>query len=255
MNARLRSSWLSWSGAALVFSAVLVPAPVFAQAGAGDGYLFHRPQASMSLRLGVARPSETGKLFEFTRDNLMVNKGDFTSFSMGADLDIAVTSRLAVQFGATVAQANKLSEDRNFIDNNDLPIEQTTSFRRSPVTLGLKYYLTSPGASLGRYAWVPNRIAPYVAAGGGLMHYRFRQSGDFVDYQTLDVFNTTLSSSGWSGTSYVSGGAVISLSARMGLVTEARYDRARAPLGTDFQGFDRIDLSGVSVTTGLHLRF
>ena len=93
----------------------------------------------MSLRLGVARPSETGKLFEFTRDNLMVNKGDFTSFSMGADLDIAVSSRLAVQFGATVAQANKLSEDRNFIDNNDLPIEQTTSFRRSPVTLGLKY--------------------------------------------------------------------------------------------------------------------
>jgi hypothetical protein len=41
----------------------------------------------------------------------------------------------------------------------------------------------------------------------------------------------------------------------MGLVTEARYERARAPMSSDFVGFDRIDLSGFTLSTGLHLRF
>jgi hypothetical protein len=50
-------------------------------------------------------------------------------------------------------------------------------------------------------------------------------------------------------------GVNYSLSSRFGLVTEARYERAKAPMSSDFIGFDRIDLSGLTFTTGLHIRY
>ncbi|MFO0093628.1 MAG: hypothetical protein ACK54K_04905, partial [Gemmatimonadaceae bacterium] len=135
------------------------------------------------------------------------------------------------------------------------PIEQRTQFRRVPLTAGLKWNLRPAGRTVSRYAWVPTRLVPYVAAGGGLMHYRFGQSGDFVDFRTNDVFGETLRSSGWTGTVYAAAGATWSLNPTVGLTSELRYDRARATLGRDFEGFDPIALSGVGLTAGLLFRF
>ncbi len=61
-------------------------------------------------------------------------------------------------------------------------------------------YLADPGRSIGRFAWIPNRFAPYVGAGGGAMWYRFRQEGDFIDFDTLKVFPDTFDSDGWTPT-------------------------------------------------------
>ena len=253
MNRRVRSSWMA---AALAVGAMATsPSLVTAQTGAGDGFLFHSPQASLGLRIGASRPSADSKIFSFTSDKLTVNRGDFAGISAALDLDVAITRRVAFQMGAAISAREAGSHYRDFADNDSAEIEQSTSFRRAPLTAGLKVYLTSPGRSLGRFAWVPSKFAPYVAGGAGLMYYSFRQSGDFVDFENFDVFPSTLESSGWTGMAYGAAGINYTLSARMGLVTEARYDRARANMSTDFQGFDRIDLSGLSLTTGLHLRF
>lgn len=232
-----------------------LPARAEAQSGGGDGFLFRAPRGSVSLRLGVARPSGNSNVFDFTSQQLTVDNGDFTGVSGAVDMDFTVTRRTAVQLGVSITDRDASSEYRDYVDNNDLPIEQRTSFRRVPVTGGLKVYLTPPGRSLGRFAWVPSKLAAYVSGGGGLVYYSFKQSGDFVDFQDLAVFPTSLESSGWTGTAYGATGANFSLSTRVGLVTEARYDWARATMSSDFQGFDRIDLSGLSLTTGLHFRF
>ena len=141
------------------------------------------------------------------------------------------------------------------MDNKDLPIEQTTELRRLPLMMGLRYYLAPPGRSLGRLAWVPARFAPYVTGGVGTVWYKLMQTGDFVDFQTLDVFHTTLESNAWALAGYGAVGMEYSLNARAGLVTEARYDRAHAGMSSDFSGFNRIDLSGLTGTLGLMFRF
>jgi hypothetical protein len=87
------------------------------------------------------------------------------------------------------------------------------------------------------------------------MYYKFTQTGDFVDFQDNDVFPSTLESSDWTPTAYGAVGFNYNLTARAGIVTEARYERAQADMGRDFVGFPRIDLSGWGVTTGLSLRF
>ena len=226
-----------------------------AQPDAGDGFMFHAPRGGLSLRIGYARPSADSKVFDFVSKQLTVGKGDFAGGSIAADVEIPVATRAAVLVGAAISARAAQSEYRNFVDNNDLPIEQRTEFRRVPLSLGVKYYLAPPGRALSRLAWVPATVAPYVAAGGGWTYYSFRQSGDFVDFKTLDVFTSTMQSYGWSSAMYAATGVHYGLSAHADLVTEARYDRSRAPMSNDFQGFDRISLSGLSLTAGVHFRF
>lgn len=250
------SSGRKWLVGAVVATALaLSPQTSRAQSGEGDGYLFHTPLAALTIRLGAAQPTASSRVFDFTSQQLTVNKSDFLGFSGGADLEFNPVPRLGVLMGVNASARNTPSNYRNFVDNNDQEIEQATSFRRASWTTGLKYYFTNPGRSVSRFAWVPNRVTPYVTAGGGVMYYSFRQTGDFVDFADNGVFNTTLESSGWTPTLYGSAGVQYALSARMSLITEARYDRASSAMSKDFQGFDRIDLSGFALSTGLHLRF
>jgi hypothetical protein len=139
-----------------------------------------------------------------------------------------------------------------------VPIVQTTRFQRVPVTGSIKAYLAPRGRSVGRLAWVPTKLAPYVGAGGGFLWYRFKQDGDFVDFarQTGNIFTSTFESDKWTPSAHAFTGVDYSLSPRVALTGEARYTWGRAPLNRDyFTGFERIDLSGVAATAGLSFRF
>ncbi len=240
--------------AALAAGLILTPIGLFAQSS-GDGFLFGRPHVTLTLRGGFASPTASSDVFAFAAKQLTVGKGDFGSASFGADFGVRLRERLNLQFSASSMGRNVDSEFRDWVDNNDKPIEQRTTFRRTPVTVGLKYYLSAPGRSVSRLAWVPSRFAPYVSAGGGQMWYRFKQAGDFVDFQTLDVFKSDLTSSSWTGVAYGSGGIDYTVSPHLALTTEARYDYSRATMNKAFEGFNRIDLSGLSANVGLTVRY
>ena len=119
----------------------------------------------------------------------------------------------------------------------------------------MKAYLRDRGRSIGRFAWVPADWAPYVGAGAGWVWYRFRQDGDFVDFETLDIFPDTYTSKGRAPTLHLYGGADWSLGPSFFLTGEARYAWASADLSGDFVDFDPVDLSGLQATVGLSVRF
>lgn len=233
----------------------MVPLVASAQAGSGDGFLFGAPRGSFTLRGGITRPSEGSDLFAFVRKELTVGRGDFTGGSLSGELAFFASDRLALQLGVGFSRRTVASVYRDWVDNDDREIEQSTVLRRVPLSAGLRYNLLPSGRSLGRLAWVPARAVPYVSGGVGITWYSFRQAGDFVDYQTLDVFGTSLASSAWAPTAFGAVGVDYALAARLGLVLEARYDGARARMSSDFSGFNSIDLSGVAATAGLTVRF
>ncbi len=237
----------------LLASALALPTALHGQSG--NGFLFGRPHVTVSLRGGVAQPTASSDVFAFSSQRLTLGRGDYLGGAYGLELGLRVAERLDVQIGVAYSNRKANSEFRDWIDNNDKPIEQTTSFRRTPITLGLKYYLTSPGRTLGRLAWIPARIAPYVSAGGGVMSYDYRQSGDFVDFKSFDVFHSTLSSHALAAMVYGAAGVDYSLTPNLSVMTEARYDASRAKMNNDFQGFNHIDLSALAVTAGLNVRF
>jgi opacity protein-like surface antigen len=239
----------------MALAAMLALAPAAGAQQGGDGFLFRPPVGAITIRGGIARALGNSDVFDFSRERLTLGSNAFTGFDVGADLAINLSDRLDVVVGASHARSSAKSEFRRFVDQSDLPIEQTTTLARTPITASVRAYLAPRGRSIGRFAWVPNRVAPYVGAGGGAMWYQFRQAGDFVDEQTLDVFPATLRSSGWTPTAHGLAGVEFALSPHVALSTEARYTWARAAMSDDFTNFDRIDLSGLVATAGLSLRF
>lgn len=180
---------------------------------------------------------------------------DLAGLSGGLDLAIPVSRRLDLVLGVSRAWSNHRSEYRDWVDQNDLPIEQSTSLRRAPFGASLRFQFLPRGQQIGSFAWIPSRLTPWVGLGGGAMHYRLDQRGDFVDYETFDVFSGVAASEGWTPFAQASAGAGWALTPRLDLTTEVRYLRARAELGSEFVGFDRLDLSGVATLVGLTVRF
>jgi hypothetical protein len=239
----------------LLLAALAGGRPAWAQQGSGDGFLFDRPSVSFTLRGGFDRAIAGSDVFSFATDQLTLERRDFSSVTGGVDLAVWLTPRVDFVLGGSYSGTRAPSEFRDFVDTDDRPIEQTTTFKRVPLTASVKAYLAPRGRSIGRFAWIPSRYAPYVGAGGGAMWYRFRQDGDFVDFRTNDIFREQLSASAWTPTAHGMAGIDYALGARYALTGEARYSWARADMSNDFTDFDRIDLSGVSATVGFSVRF
>lgn len=237
--------------------AVAIAAIPFAARGqeSGNGFLFGAPGGSLTLSGGWALASAHSDLFSYTTELLTLKRRDFSSPAFGADLAFRVLSRTELVVSGGFSGTSKRSEFRGFIDNNHQPIEQTTTFNRFPVTVGVKQYLTANGRSIGKFAWIPSRFAAYVGASGGTMYYRFRQDGDFINFQTTAVFPSLLVSEGWTPMANAMAGVDYALGPRFAITTEARYLWSSAELSQDFSDFHRLDLSGVSTTVGLSIRF
>jgi opacity protein-like surface antigen len=220
----------------------------------GDGYLFHRPDVTLSVRGGYSRADAKSDVFDEVTSILTLDRRDFSGLTVGGDLAVHAGNRVDVVFAGGYSRSSHKSEFRDFVDNNDLPIEQTTTFERIPITANLRINLSEPGRAVGSLAWIPNRVVPYVGAGVGAMRYRFRQEGDFVDFNTNAVFPSTLESSGWAFVGQAMAGVDYNFTSKLGLSLDARYLHAKGELDSSFKGYDRIDLSGLTATVGLSVR-
>ena len=244
---------VTWLGVAV--AAVLLAATPAHPQDAGNGFLFKAPAGAVTLRGGFDRANAGSDLFSFATEQLTLKRRDFSSITFAADVDYRVTPRLDASFGVSVSRSTMPSEFRHWLDNNNRSIEQTTEFIRVPLTTSVKRYLAEPGRSVGHFAWIPSRYAPYVGAGGGVLWYRFEQSGDFIDFATTRVFPDDFRSQGWTPTLQAFVGTDVSLNPRLAVTTEARYQWARSRLDRDFSGFNRIDLSGFALTAGISIRY
>ena len=240
---------------ALVGSAVPSLHSLEAQPRGGSGFLFQRPRVTLAIRAGATQPSATGDVFQFVSRQLTVDRDDYRAVAVATDLSFALSNRIELVAGVASSARRIESEYRDFVDNNDLPIEQQTTLRRTPLTLGVRLNLLPSGRSVSRLAWVPSSVVPYVVAGLGTAHYRFAQDGDFVDFKTNDVFKASLSSSGWTTASFAAAGLSWALSPSVGVNTELRFDQGSAALSRDFEGFRRLSLNGTAVTAGFTFRY
>ena len=247
--------WRTLAFTPLVIGALTLGAvPAAAQRG-GDGFLFQHPTVSFGLRLGYDRAIAGSDLFDFTTDNLTLSRGSFSSAGWAADMGIWLSPSWDLVLGLGYSGSRSGSEFRDWVDNNNQPIRQVTTFTRMPLSVSAKYYLAPRGREIGRLVWLPSRYAPYLGAGVGVTKYTFRQAGDFVDVNTLRVFADQYESSGWARALHVMGGVEMSMTSHVALAAEARYTWGKAGLSEDFSGFQKLDLSGLAATAGVSLRF
>jgi len=231
----------------------MIAPPSYAQR-AGDGFLFHVPIGTWGVRGGVNLASANSDVFAFVTDQLTLDRSDFNAPAVGTNIAIRLSGANDIVLDVGYSTVSRGSEFRHWVDQNDQPIEQTTSLRRIPITLGFRHYVTSRGRSVGQFAWIPARRSLYVGLGAGIMEYKFHQVGDFIDFTTLNVFHDEFTSQDWTAVAQANAGLDLALGDFVLLNTEARYSWAKAPMSSDYVGFNHIDLSGVSVTAGFSFR-
>lgn len=225
-------------------------------AGQADrDFLFGKPRVSLAFNMGYGMPRAGSEVFDFVTDQLTVEKSDFNAMVVGGSLGFRLTNRLELALDANYSNANTPSEFQEWVDLDDLPIEQNTRLTMVPVTLNLKAYLFDRGRRVSRFAWVPGTWSPFVGVGAGRLYYDFKQVGDFVDFETNEIFWDTFRSKGDSGVFHLLAGAEYSLSPAFYITGEGRYSWAEAEMGRDFPGFEPMDLSGFQATVGLAVRF
>jgi len=231
----------------------MIAPPSYAQR-AGDGFLFHVPVGTWGVRGGVNLASANSDVFAFVTDQLTLDRSDFNAPAVGTNIAIRLSGANDIVLDVGYSTVSRGSEFRHWVDQNDQPIEQTTSLRRIPITLGFRHYVTSRGRSVGQFAWIPARRSLYVGLGAGIMEYKFHQVGDFIDFTTLNVFHDEFTSQDWTAVAQANAGLDLALGDFVLLNTEARYSWAKALMSSDYVGFNRIDLSGLSVTAGFSFR-
>ena len=240
---------------------------VLGMAGAAElqaqdrGFLLGMPRVSLTVRGGYHMPragsgNGTQSLWDLTREELTVESGDLAGMSLGGEVGIRTTPRLDLTVAVGYNASETRSEFRDWVDNDDLPIEQTTSFTTVPVTVGVKAYLWERGRSVGQFAWIPRTWNLYAGVAGGFVSYRFQQWGDFVDYETLDIFNDKFYATERGATVHFTGGMDVTVNGRLVFTGEARYGIASAPIDSpDFTGFPDLDLNGLQITAGIGIRY
>jgi hypothetical protein len=218
-------------------------------------FLFGRPDGSVGFRGSWVFGRAGSDWYDFVTDQLTLESSDFNTGAFGTDLNITVAPRLDVVIGLDYSQSTSNSEYRRFVDNNRLPIAQQTRLRTANIGAGLKFALTERGREVGRLAWVPRKVVPYVGAGGGALWFQVRQSGDFVDFVDLSVFPDVFDTKGWTPSAQLFGGIDVKIHRRAYLTFDGRYLWAAGDLGSDWIDFDPIDLSGARMSVGINLVF
>jgi hypothetical protein len=240
----------------LVF-ALLALSPARAGAQASPDFLFGSPKGMVGFRSGWVFASANSDLFTFVQRHLTVEREDFNAPAIGVDVEVAVTPRVSVIGGFDFARASKDSEYRDFVDNQRLPITQTTRLTETNLSGSVKVAVTPRGREISSRAFIPAAVTPYVGAGAGMLKYEFLQFGDFIDVDSANsaIFSDTFRSSGWAPSAHLFGGVDVRVYKRLYLSGEGRYLWSSGTPDRDFIDFDPIDLAGFKATVGVHYMF
>jgi len=237
--------------------ALLALQPARASAQSSPDFLFGSPKGMVGVRSGWVFASAKSDLFTFVQRHLTVDRKDFNAPAIGVDVEVAMAPRISAIAGFDFARTSKDSEYRDFVDNQRLPITQTTTLSEMNLSGSLKFAITPRGREISSRAFIPAAITPYVGAGGGMLRYQFLQFGDFIDVDSAnsDIFADTFRTAGWTPSAHVFGGVDVRVYKRLYLSGEGRYLWSSATPDRDFIDFDPIDLAGFKATAGVHYMF
>ena len=218
-------------------------------------FLFQKPKTSFGFRGGLFFPQANDGVFDMVTEELTIEKSDFRSWDLGFDFGFSLHTNLELTFSLDFSSRSKNSEFRDYVDDQGLPITQSTKYSQIPLTAGIKYLLIPRGRQIGQYSWIPSRYVTYLSAGSGFVWYEFSQSGDFVDYETLEIFSARLESSSFTLTGYLGCGAELNINRSAYLSLDYRYYLAEDEMEDDYVGFDSSKLGGSRLTVGIRWFF
>jgi opacity protein-like surface antigen len=215
----------------------------------GIGLMLSAPASTFAsgieLRLGGFGPRGHSNLFDDVDELFAVGRNDFRGFTGGIEYSLGVGDHVEVGFHLDGYGRTVTSSYRDFEHEDGSPIFQDLRLNIVPLGATLRFL------PAGRRA----RFSPYLAAGADVFFYKYEEQGDFIDFfADNEIFADAFVSEGATGGFHVAAGLRVPVSHDFSLTGEVRYQQARTRMDDDFSQ-NELDLSGTSVTLGVHLRF
>ena len=207
----------------------------------------------LDLRIGGFFPRAESNLFSDANELFFVDsKKDFRGVTGGIEYSTRLADNVELGFSLDGFDRQHDTSYRDYTHPDGGEIRQTLKLSIVPLGATIRFVPTGRRAA----------IAPYLGVGADLFYWRWREFGEFVDFQdpSNPIVSDSFRSDGWKAGFHVTGGLRVRVTHDFAVVGEARYQRAKAKMADDFAanepGFENeIDLSGWSATVGLHIRF
>jgi hypothetical protein len=222
----------------LVLAGLLVAAaPALAQRGHYDR------DGAFRLKVGLFTPEGDSQYWNDKAEDFTGGAEDLENISFGLEYLLSVGPRTSVLFSGNFFEGDTTQAYEDFEDNFGDRILHDTTLDILSLTAGFVFHLTEPDAP----------IRPYLGVGGGVYSWRLEEAGDFIDLDTLEIFNATLESDGVVLGYYGVVGVEVPIGRTVSFFGEGRFHRAEDELSGDFEGlgFGDIDLSGREISAGL----
>jgi hypothetical protein len=199
---------------------------------------------TLDLRAGAFFPKADSNLFRDDSELYTVDKSDWRGFTGGAEYSFNVGDNVELGFHVDGYGRTVHTSYLDFVTESGREIQQSLKLTIVPMGVSLRFVPIR-----GRRA-----LTPYATVGADLVFYSYEEFGDFVDFETSEIFEDAFISEGVAPGFHVAGGLRVPVGDDFRVTGEVRYQWAKADMGDDFRG-NEIDMSGLSATVGLSLRF
>ena len=200
---------------------------------------------SLRLRFGELQLDGESVYWRTREQDFFGSAAAFDDDIGGVDYTRMLSERWGVIISASDYQGSQTTAFRDFVDQNGLDIEHTATLEIEELSAGIVLYLLRRDAI----------VAPYIGAGAGIYSYDLAEVGDFIDFDTLDVFEGSFHGDGNALGIFFLVGLEIPVTPAFSIFGEARWRDSNEDLEQDFATFGEIDLGGREISLGAAFRF
>lgn len=200
---------------------------------------------TVRLRIGEFEPDGESLYWEQRERDFTGRAEDFEDTIFGGDYVRMLSERWGVLLSASRWEGEDRQAFRDFVDNFGNEIEHDASLEITSLGVGVVVHILRRTAV----------VSPYVGGGLGYYAYDLEESGDFIDFDTFEVFPGTFRADGDAFGGFFLLGLEIPITRSVGIFGEGRWHSVDDDLTDDFEGFGDIDLGGREIAAGVSVRF
>ena len=208
------------------------------------------PNFALAIYSGYRALAITSGLFDDNEYDFDITDDDFLAARYGAEFDFRILPRTSLVLGIETGGRDVWGSYVDLVYDDGSEIEHVASLSLTEFSAGARVRLTTPGT----------RFQPYVAGGLSAALYRYSETGDFVDFETYDIFYDDFRESQVLIGFFLSGGVDFALvrnrdGGSLDLFGEFRFASASGAHDEGFEGFGDLKITRTGALVGLRFRF